>query len=442
MLYYLHELHRLSMMPARAVADAVRFTAQHPMNPLAYTPLGRSFNAAAEVFEQVTRRYGKPEWGIATTEIGRKQVPVTVETAMQRSYCQLLHFRRDIKRNKDPRLLIVAPLSGHYATLLRGTVETMLPNHDVYITDWADCRMVPVSMDRFNLSDYIDYVIDFLHFLGPNTHVLAVCQPSVPVLAAVSVMSGWGDDCVPATMTLIGGPIDTLENPTAVNKLAQEHDMEWFEQNVVTTVPPPYPGAGRSVYPGFLQLTNFISINLEKHMESMGQLFDHLVEGDDESAEKKRAFYEEYLAVMDLPAEFYLETVKTVFQDHALPKGKMTARWQPVVPDRIRRTAILCVEGELDDICGVGQTKAALKLTPNVNSDMKDYHLQKGVGHYGVFNGGKWRRDVAPKIAQFIRDHDHELNAGKGAARKERRHDEPDRRSDRRNERRAEGRAE
>lgn len=439
MLYYLHEMHRLAMLPARAAASNLRAAVNNPMNPWSYSPMARTFGAAADMFEQMTRRYGRPEWAIETVDIGGKAVQVTVEPVIRRTYGHLVHFRRDTDA-KDPRLLIVAPLSGHFATLLRGTVEGLLPNHDVYITDWQDCRMIPLAQDRFNLSDYIDYVIDFLHYLGPNTHVLAVCQPSVPVLAATAIMSGWGDDCVPATLTLIGGPIDTRENPTAVNKLAQEHDMEWFEKNVVTTVPLPYPGAGRLVYPGFLQLTNFISMNLDKHMESLGQLFDHLVQGDEESAEKKQAFYDEYLAVMDLPGEFYLETVKTVFQDHALPKGEMTARWQPVMPDRIRRTAILCIEGELDDICGVGQTKAALKITPNVPDAMKAYHLQKGAGHYGVFNGGKFKRDIVPKISAFIRDHDRELKAAKRRKLKaEERRDErsPDRRKDRRIDRRS-----
>ena len=287
----------------------------------------------------------------------------------------------------------------------------MPPDHDVYVTDWQDCRAVPVTADRFNLNDYIDYVIDFLHYLGPNTHVLAVCQPSVPVLAATSVLSRWGDLCAPASVTLMGGPIDTRENPTAVNLLAREHPIEWFEENVITTVPPPYLGMGRKIYPGFIQLTNFISMNLDKHRESLGKLFDHLVRGDDEEAEKRSSFYEEYLAVMDLPADFYLQTVKTVFQDHALPKNEMVARWHPVLPASIDRTAILCVEGGLDDISGVGQTKAALTLAKGLSSDRKHYHLQADVGHYGVFNGGKWRREIAPVVKRFIREHDHETHA-------------------------------
>jgi len=407
MLYYMHEMQHYALMPVRAFGDMLKFALTNPMNPLSHTPMAKQILSATEIFERITRQYTKPEWRLPTTIIDGKEVAVTEEVAVKRTYCHLTHFKRDTDR-KDPKLLIVAPLSGHFATLLRGTVEAMLPNHDVYITDWQDCRFIPVQADRFNLSDFIDYLIDFMHFLGPNTHAIAVCQPSVPLLAAVSVMSTWGDLCSPASATLIGGPIDTRANPTAVNKLAQEHPIEWFEENVCDTVPPPYPGMGRKVYPGFVQLTNFISMNLEKHKESMNQLFEHLVRGDEEEAEKKTSFYDEYLSVMDLPAEFYLQTVKTVFQDHALPKGEMTARWQPVEPHRITRTALFCVEGELDDICGVGQTKAALEITRNLPSEMKAYRLQMGAGHYGVFNGGKWRREIAPQISKFIREHDRE----------------------------------
>ncbi|WP_028466409.1 polyhydroxyalkanoate depolymerase [Nisaea denitrificans] len=414
MLYHMYEATRMAIMPWRMGAQAVRNTVTAPWSPLSYTPLGKQIDSAAEMFERVTRRYGKPDWGFEKTVIDGKDVAVEEEVVIHRTYCSLVNFKRDTKRN-DPKLLVVAPVSGHYATLLRGTVETMLPDHDVYVTDWTDCRYVPITADRFNLSDYIDYIIDFLHYLGPNTHVLAVCQPSVPALAAVSIMSGWGDICAPASMTLMGGPIDTRRNPTAVNKLAKEHTIEWFERHVVTVVPPPYPGMGRRVYPGFIQLTNFISMNLDKHMISLNELFDHLVQGDEEEADKKKAFYDEYLAVMDLPAEFYLETVETVFQKHSLPKGEMMARWNPVKPEQITKTAILCVEGELDDISGVGQTQAALDMTPNLPDSMKHYHLQKNVGHYGVFNGGRWRREIAPVVKGFIREHDHELG---GKARK------------------------
>jgi poly(3-hydroxybutyrate) depolymerase len=407
MLYYMHELQRLSMAPARIAAEATKLMMRNPFNPIASTYWGRMLGSAADVFEHQTRRYGKPDWGLDWTEIDGKPVAVEIEPAIERTWCRLLHFKRDAQRN-DPRILIVAPMSGHFATLLRGTVERLLPNHDVYVTDWTDARMVPLAADNFNFFDYVDYIIDFLHFLGPNTHVMGVCQPSVPVMAAVALMSGWGDNCVPPTMTLLGGPVDTRRSATAVNRLATEHDLEWFERNVIEQVPPFYPGAMRKVYPGFIQLTNFISMNLDKHIEAQHELFDHLVKGDDEAAEKKLSFYEEYLAVADLPAEFYLSTIRIVFQEHLLPKGELVVRWHKVKSEAIDRTAILCIEGGLDDISGVGQTKAALDLTPNLPKSKKHYHLQQNVGHYGLFNGGKWRREIAPVLEKFIRKHDAE----------------------------------
>ncbi len=418
MLYYLHEMQRLWMMPARMVAEGTLMSLRNPFNPFANTYTGRTIGSAAEIFEHLTRRFGKPDWDLAETVVDGETVAVSTEVVIRRTYCELKHFRREIER-EDPRVLVVAPLSGHYATLLRGTVEALLPDHDVYITDWLDCRTIPVTEDRFNLDDYIDYLIDFLHLLGPNTHILAVCQPSVPALAATAVMSGWGDNCVPASLTLIGGPIDTRKSPTQVNQLAKEQPIEWFERNVIAQVPPPYPGMTRRVYPGFIQLTNFIAMNFERHLESYNQLFDHLVTGDEDSAQKKREFYEEYLAVMDLPAEFYLQTVQKVFQEHALPKGEMVARWHPVLPEMITRTAILCIEGELDDISGVGQTKAALEITPNLPDDMKHYHLQKGAGHYGVFNGSRWRGEIVPVFRSFVRAHDHDAGGRTGFGRRQ-----------------------
>lgn len=415
MLYYLYEMQRLWAAPVQLMAEGAKVALNNPFNPWSHTPVGRIAGSAVDLVGHFTQRYGKPEWGLHSTEIDGRQVPVTIETAIERTYCELIRFRREEDR-KDPKLLILAPLSGHFATLIRGTVEAMLPDHDVYVTDWRDCSMIPASDDRFDLDDYIDYLVDFLHFLGPNTHVLAVCQPAVPAMAATAIMSGWDDNCVPASLTMIGGPIDTRNSPTQVNKLAKEHDLDWFERNVVVDVPPPYPGAFRKVYPGFVQLTNFIAMNLDRHLASYHELFQHLVQGDDEAADRKRAFYEEYRAVMDLPAEFYLQTVKVVFQDHALPKGEMVHRWYPVETDKITKTALLCIEGELDDISGIGQTRAALDITPNLPDAMKAYHLQKGVGHYGVFNGGKWRREIAPKVKAFIREHDHALNAAREAA--------------------------
>ncbi|RVU34036.1 polyhydroxyalkanoate depolymerase [Hwanghaeella grinnelliae] len=416
MLYYMHEMQRMMMAPSRMLAQGARLAMRNPMNPLAYTNAGRTMMSTADLFEHLTRRFGKPEWDLDTTVIDGKEVDVEYETVVHRTFCHLVHFKRKLARKRnDPKLLIVAPLSGHYATLLRGTVEEMIPDHEVYITDWQDPRMIPVTEDKFNLNDYIDYLVDFLHVLGPNTHVIAVCQPAVPSLAATAIMSGWGDLCAPATLTMMGGPIDTRESPTAVNKLAKEHTIEWFERNVIVNVPLPYPGAMRKVYPGFIQLTNFISMNLDRHLASYHELFDHLVQGDDDAAEKKIAFYEEYRAVMDLPAEYYLQTVKTVFQDHALPKGEMMARWHPVDVGKIDRTALLCVEGELDDISGVGQTKAALKLATGLSDDKKLYHLQKAAGHYGIFNGSKWRNQIAPVVKKWIRTHDQDLQAKKPA---------------------------
>lgn len=407
MLYYMHEMQRLGMAPARLFAEATKRAMRNPLNPVAGTYFGRVLGSAADLFEHQTRRYGKPDWGIDSTVVDGEVVPVEIEEAIHRTWCRLLHFKRATERD-DPRLLICAPYSGHFATLLRGTVERLLPNHDVYVTDWSDARMVPMTEDRFNFFDYVDYVVDFLHFLGPNTHVMAVCQPSVPVMAAVALMSGWGDGCAPPTMTLLGGPVDTRRSATAVNKLATDHPLEWFERNVIVQVPPPYPGMMRNVYPGFIQLTNFISMNLDRHIEAQHALFEHLVKGDEDAAEKRRSFYEEYMAVLDLPAEFYLSTIDLVFQRHLLPRGELVVRWHKVKPEAIDRTAILCIEGELDDISGIGQTKAALDITPNLPARMKHYHLQPQTGHYGLFNGTRWRDEIAPVIEDFVRAHDRE----------------------------------
>ncbi len=306
---------------------------------------------------------------------------------------------------EQPKLLIVAPISGHYATLLRGTVNTMLPDHDVYITDWADARMVPLAEGHFDLDDYIDYVISMLHLLGPGAHVMAVCQPSVPVLAAAALMEARGDTHLPATMTLMGGPIDTRLSPTAVNTLANTHDLDWFEQNVIMKVPFPHPGFMRDVYPGFLQISGFLSMNFDRHVDAHRDFYHHLIRGDGDSAEKHREFYDEYLAVMDLTAEFYLQTVDTVFIRHALPLGTMKHRGHKVEPQAIRNIAMLTVEGEHDDISGVGQTRAAHDLVVNLPADKRAHYLQLGVGHYGVFNGSRFRSEIAPRIADFIATH-------------------------------------
>src|SRR5580692_4822180 len=404
-LYWLYELTHAALNPARAVADATRLAFRNPINPLYSTSFGKSVVAAAELFERSTRRYGQPDWRISSTLVGGERVPVRVTPVWERPFCRVLHFERVFERpprRQQPRLLLVAPLSGHYATLLRGTVEGFLPNHDVYITDWADARMVPLAQGSFDLDDYIDYVISILHFLHGDVHVLGVCQPSVPVMAAVARMEANDDPYVPHSMVLMGGPIDTRVNPTAVNRLAEQRGTDWFRRHVITKVPFPNPGLMRDVYPGFLQLNGFVSMNLERHIEAHRNLFTHLVKGDGDSAQKHREFYDEYLAVMDLSAEYYLQTVDTVFVRHSLPKGTMTHRGAPVDPAQIRRVALLTVEGENDDISGRGQTEAAHRLCVNIPPERKSHWMQPGVGHYGVFNGSRYRAEIAPRIADFV----------------------------------------
>jgi poly(3-hydroxybutyrate) depolymerase len=423
--YQLYELNHAAVGPLRAAADAARMYFQNPLNPLSATPFGRSMAAAAEMFERSTRRYGKPDWDIAETTTHGVRVPVVERVMWERPFGRLLHFEKGPSgvAVDQPKLLIVAPMSGHYATLLRGTVATMLPDHDVYITDWVDARMVPLAEGAFDLDDYIDYLISMLHLLGGGVHLMAVCQPSVPVMAAAALMETRGDPRMPASMTLMGGPIDTRISPTAVNTLANTHDLDWFRQNTIMQVPFPHPGFMREVYPGFLQISGFLSMNMERHLEAHRDLFKHLVEGDGDGADKQRDFYDEYLAVMDLTAEFYLQTVETVFLRHALPKGEMIHRNEKVDPSAIRSIALFTVEGENDDISGVGQTRAAHDITPNIPADMKAHYLQPKVGHYGVFNGARFRSEIAPRIADFIATHDHRTRAhrrsrsgnGKGA---------------------------
>ena len=419
--YQLYEMNHAAVGPMRAMADAAKFYFQNPLNPLSGTPFGRSMAAAAEMFERTTRRYGKPELGIGETTTHGVRVPVVEKVLWERPFCRLIHFEKgpSAVSGEQPKLLIVAPMSGHYATLLRGTVTTMLPDHDVYITDWVDARMVPLSNGHFDLDDYIDYVISILHFLGGGAHIMAVCQPSVPVLAAAALMETRGDPHLPASMTLMGGPIDTRISPTAVNTLANSHDLDWFRQNAIMKVPFPNPGFMREVYPGFLQISGFLSMNLERHVEAHNSLFKHLVSGDGDSADKHREFYDEYLSVMDLTSEFYLQTVETAFLRHALPKGEMMHRSEHVDTTAIRHVALLTVEGENDDISGVGQTKAAQDITPNLPAAMKAHYLQPKVGHYGVFNGSRFRAEIAPRIADFIATHDRRgAKNGNGKARR------------------------
>lgn len=408
MFYQFYELNHAALGPFRAAADVTKLYFQNPLNPFTHTHLGRSMAAACELFERTTRRYGKPEFGIKTTLVGGTRVPVTERVVWERPFCRMIHFERGLEagRRHDPKVLLVAPMSGHYATLLRGTVEALLPRHEVYITDWIDARMVPLDQGRFDLDDYIDYVISMMHALHGEAHLIAVCQPSVPVLAAVSIMEQNDDPYAPPSMVLMGGPIDTRISPTAVNKLAADKGIEWFERNVIMQVPFPHPGFMRSVYPGFLQLGGFMSMNLDRHMTAHHDFYRHLIKGDGDSAEKHRDFYDEYLAVMDLTSEFYLQTVETVFIDHALPRGEMMHRDRRVDPSAIRRVALLTVEGELDDITGMGQTQAAHTLCSNIPADSRADYVQQGVGHYGVFNGSRFRSEIAPRITDFILTHD------------------------------------
>ena len=404
-LYWLFEMNQAALGPARVCADATRLLFKNPINPLYHTTYGKSVAAACEVFERSTRRYGRPDWRISSTLVGGQRVPVTTTVVWERPFCRLIRFERAFEhqpRHPQPRLLIVAPMSGHFATLLRGTVEAFLHNHDVYITEWHDARTVPLNAGKFDLDDYIDYLIDILHSLGGDIHVVAVCQPAVPVMAAVALMEAADDPDVPISMTLMGGPIDTRVNPTAVNKLAARRGIGWFKRNVITKVPFPHPGFMRDVYPGFLQLHGFVSMNLDRHLEAHRELFLNLVKGDGDSAHKHKEFYDEYLAVMDLAAEYYLQTVDTVFVRHALPKGEMMHRGRPVDLSQIRRIALLTVEGEHDDISGVGQTEAAHRLCVNIPSGRQAHWLQPGVGHYGVFNGSRFRAEIAPRIGDFI----------------------------------------
>jgi poly(3-hydroxybutyrate) depolymerase len=405
MFYQLFEMNHAAMGPWRMAADATRLYFKNPLNPLAHTGYGRSVQAACEVFERTTRRYGKPAFDLPTTLVGGTRVAVTEEVVWEKPFCRLVHFNRDLPppSRPQPKVLLVAPMSGHYATLLRGTVAELIQRHEVYITDWTDARMVPLSAGRFDLDDYIDYVIEMIHALGEDTHVIAVCQPSVPVLAAVALMEEREDPLSPRSMVLMGGPIDTRVSPTAVNKLASEKDIEWFERNVILTVPFPHPGFMRQVYPGFLQLSGFMSMNLDRHVTAHKEFYQHLVKGDGDSAEKHRDFYDEYLAVMDLTAEFYLQTVDTVFCRHALPLGDLRHRGHKVDPSAIRRVALLTVEGELDDITGAGQTQAAHRLCSNIPDNRRADYVQPKVGHYGVFNGSRFRAEIAPRITDFIR---------------------------------------
>lgn len=401
MLYALHEMQRLAWAPARMMAEAGRQAASNPLHPMSWHPAGRAVGAACELFERASRKHGKPEFAIRQVLSGGVPVAVREEVVVSKPFCDLLHFRRE-GRTGDSVVLVVAPLSGHFATLLRDTVRGLLAEHDVYITDWQDARQVPAGRGPFTLDDYIDTLLEFLARLGPDVHLVAVCQPSVPALAATALLAAAGK-AAPRSLVLMGGPIDTRVGVTKVNEFARSHNRRWFEQMLVQTVPPPYPGFGRRVYPGFMQLSGFMGMNLDRHVGAHLRMFEHLVTGDGESAEAHRRFYDEYLAVMDMPAEYFLETVERVFQEHHLPRGLFTHRGLPVDTAAICETALMTVEGERDDISGVGQTEAAHRLCPNVPVERRRHRLQARVGHYGIFNGRRWRNEILPDVADFIR---------------------------------------
>lgn len=405
MLYHLYEMQQAALAPVRIMTDATQAIMRNPWMPLSYTHWGHSLAAGAEVLEGVIKQRHKPEWRLDTTRIDGKTVPVTQEVTLSLPFCDLLHFKRATDRT-DPQVLLVAPMSGHFATLLRGTVEALLPGHDVYVTDWRDAKEIPLSAGIFDLDANIDYLMQFMRFLGRDTHVIAVCQPAPMVLAAVSLLAADGDKAQPRSMTLMGGPVDTRANPTIVTRFAENRPMDWFERHVVTTVPLHYPGNGRRVYPGFMQVGAFISMNPSRHFHAHIDQFKHLVRGDGESADGHRRFYDEYLTVQDISADFYLDTVERVFKLHLLPKGTLRWRTQRVDPAAITRTALMTIEGELDDISAPGQTLAALDLVTNLPKSMQEHYLQKGVGHYGIFNGRRWREQIMPRIASFVRQHE------------------------------------
>lgn len=409
MLYDAYEIQRSLLAGASAWANFSAGLLNNPANPFAYFGGGPVLASALEVFAHASAPRGKPDFGLDFTTIDGRQVEMHEEIVLRKPFGQLKRFvRKGVEGG--PKLLIVAPMSGHYATLLRGTVERMLPVADVYITDWRDAKLVPLAEGRFDLDDYIDYLVEFLAHIGaegdPRPHMLAVCQPSVPAFAAAALMSADKHPNRPKTLTMMGGPIDTREAPTAVNTLATERPHSWFAQNVIATIPATYAGAGRRVYPGFLQLAGFMTMNLGSHMVSHWEMFKHLVQGDGESADSTMKFYEEYRSVCDMTAEFYLQTIDVVFQSHALPKGEMMHRGRRVDPSAITDVAILAIEGERDDISGLGQTKAALTIADKLPAKLKKYHMAPEVGHYGIFNGSKWRTRIAPVLESWIAAHD------------------------------------
>lgn len=408
MLYHAFELTHAAVRPMRTAAKMSQQMLNSSFNPLASTYFARTTTASLEMFVNATRRYDKPEFGIETTKVDGVKTPIVEEIVHELPFCNLLHFKRDSKaaeKRNDPKVLVIAPMSGHYATLLRGTVKAMLPEHDVYITDWIDSRDVPLSDGDFDLDDFADYMIDFCQFLGKDGEraaVMAVCQPGVPMLVAASLMSMNDDPLRPSSITLMGSPIDTAKDPQVPNKLATDKPLSWFENNVIVSVPWPNAGFMRRVYPGFLQLSGFMSMNMDKHVDAHKNQFKHLIEGDGDSAAAHRTFYDEYMAVMDLTKDFYLQTIERVFQKRLLAVGAYYHRNTLVEPEAITDIALFTIEGEKDDITGLQQTEAAHTLSPNIPDDKRAHYVQEGVGHYGIFNGSRWRKFIQPKVADFI----------------------------------------
>jgi poly(3-hydroxybutyrate) depolymerase len=407
MLYALHEAAYNSAIPLRLAADTARDFWGSPLNPASQSDAGRRLFASADMLANLTRRYGKPDWRIDEIEIGNRTVPVEMETVWRSPWCKLQRFRRDpaaADRPPEPKVLIVAPLSGHHATLLRGTVRGFLQDHEVYITDWVNARDVPVYEGRFGFHDFVDHVRAILTEIGPGVHVVAVCQPGPPVLTAASLMAEDKDPARPASMIFMGSPIDARLSPTVTNKIAEDRPFTWFQSYMIHTVPAPYMGASRRVYPGFVQLYSFMSMNEKMHQDAHWRYFEDLVRDDGDGAAKHRQFYDEYLSVLDMTEEFYLQTIDIVFQKYLLPKGELKHRGRLVRTAAITDIALMTIEGAHDDISGVGQTQAAHALCPNIPADLKELYVHPDVGHYGVFNGSKFRRDIYPRTRDFIRN--------------------------------------
>ena len=412
MLYQLFETQRALMSPFSEFASASAKLYSHPLSPFAHSPMSQRVSAGLDLMHRLAKDYEKPEFGIRGVEVDGVEVAVQELVPVVKPFCRLLRFKRytdDLavlaKMKDQPTVLVVAPLSGHHSTLLRDTVRQLLKDHKVFITDWTDARMVPLAQGAFHLDDYIAYVQEFIRHVGPEAHVISVCQPTVPVLAAISLMASNGET-TPRSMTMMGGPIDARKSPTAVNNLAMNRSFSWFETNVIYRVPTNFPGAGRAVYPGFLQHTGFVAMNPDRHLTSHYDYFLDLVRGDDDGADSHRQFYDEYNAVLDMPAEYYLDTIKTVFQDFALVNGTWEVKGQLVRPQDIKGTALLTVEGELDDISGAGQTRAAHELCSGIAAEHQYHYDAVGAGHYGIFSGRRWREKVYPEVLAFIAKYD------------------------------------